>query len=342
MNIKDIKRDSIDFTNEVQKHFERLSSSSSVSKVALEEIEVPASPDEPSTVSNLNRHLQELDEDFLYHISLGKNMDEIAKNFSDVRFVCMGGSPKRMHQFALYIQKLIGYKLPPGQSLANISEASDRYSMYKIGPVLSVNHGIGCPSMAILLHELIKLVHYAKCKDVTFFRLGTCGGVGADPGTLVVTSEAVDGMFRPEYRTIILGKEVIRGTQCDQSLIKELVELGNQVSENTTICGRTMCCHDFYEGQGRVDGAFCEYTIEDKMNFLKACKENGVTNIEMESLCFTGLLNHAKIKAAVVCVALVNRLNGDQVSIPHELNVEYQERPFKLIGQYIMKHLNDC
>lgn len=42
MNIKDIKRDSIDFTNEVQKHFERLSSTTSVSKATLEEaIEVP-------------------------------------------------------------------------------------------------------------------------------------------------------------------------------------------------------------------------------------------------------------------------------------------------------------
>ena len=101
-----------------------------------------------------------------------------------------------------------------------------------------------------------------------------------------------------------------------------------------------MCCHDFYEGQGRVDGAFCEYSIKDKMNFLNQCKQNGVTNIEMESLCFTGLLNHAKIRAAVVCVALVNRLNGDQVSVPHELNVEYQERPFKLVGEYIKSRLN--
>lgn len=116
----------------------------------------------------------------------------------------MGGSPKRMHQFALYIQKLIGYKLPAGQTFQNISEASDRYSMYKVGPVLSVNHGIGCPSMSILLHELIKLMHYAKCKDVTFFRLGTSGGVGVSPGTLVVTKEAVDGMFRPEYSTVNL------------------------------------------------------------------------------------------------------------------------------------------
>lgn len=36
-------------------------------------------------VSNLNKHLLGLDEDYLYHISLGKNMDELAKNFSDVK-----------------------------------------------------------------------------------------------------------------------------------------------------------------------------------------------------------------------------------------------------------------
>lgn len=122
--------------------------------------------------------------------------------FSDVKFICMGGSPKRMHQFAMYIKDVIGYKLPPGLSFQNISEPSDRYSMYKVGPVLSVNHGIGCPSMSILLHEMIKLVHYAKCKDVTFFRMGTSGGVGVTPGTLIITNEAVDGMFRPEYRQV--------------------------------------------------------------------------------------------------------------------------------------------
>jgi uridine phosphorylase len=90
-----------------------------------------------------------------------------------------------------------------GTTFENISEQSDRYAMYKVGPVLSVNHGIGCPSMSILIHELIKLLHYAECKDVTFFRIGTCGGVGIEPGTLVVTEEAVDGKFRPEYRQVL-------------------------------------------------------------------------------------------------------------------------------------------
>jgi len=205
---------------------------------------------------NLNFHLESLEDDYLYHISLGKNINNL-EFFSDVKFICMGGSPKRMHQFALYIKDVIGYKLPHGLTFQNISEPSDRYSMYKIGPVLSVNHGIGCPSMSILLHELIKLIHYAKCEDVTFFRMGTSGGVGVSPGTLIITNEAVDGMFRPEYRQIILGKEVVRKTKCDQNLVNELMDIGHSYKDiQGVVTGKTMCAHDFYEGQARVDGAF--------------------------------------------------------------------------------------
>lgn len=41
--------------------------------------------------------------------------------------------------------------------------------------------------------------------------------------------------------------------------------------------------------------------------------EHGIVNIEMESTIFAALTHHAGIKAAVICVALLNRLNGDQV-----------------------------
>ena len=41
----------------------------------------------------------------------------------------MGGSPKRMLQFANYIKEEIGYELPAGMKLHNISETSDRYGM---------------------------------------------------------------------------------------------------------------------------------------------------------------------------------------------------------------------
>jgi uridine phosphorylase len=321
-----------------QKHAERLDPEK------LETVSSDSENNNTTNYCNLNKNLFALEDDFLYHISLGKNTNDLKKMFSDVKFICMGGSQKRMLQFANYIKDEIGHELPPGTKLGNISECSDRYALYKVGPVLSVNHGIGCPSISILLHELIKLIHYAGCKDVTFFRIGTCGGLGIDPGTIVITNEAVDGMFRPEYRQIVLGQDTIRKTKCNQKLVDELLEVGKslqKIDHYEILAGKTMCAHDFYEGQGRVDGAFCDYTPENKMSFLKNCYDHGIKNIEMESLCFVGLLNHAKLKAAVVCVSLVNRLNGDQVAISHETNVKFQERPFKLVGTYIKNALNN-
>lgn len=41
-----------------------------------------------------------------------------------------------------------------------------------------IQHGMGVPSISIMLHELIKLLHHAQCRDVVLFRLGTSGGVG--------------------------------------------------------------------------------------------------------------------------------------------------------------------
>lgn len=51
----------------------------------------------------------------------------------------MGGTPKRMENFANYIMKEIGHKLPAGTTLLDITKNSYRYSMYKVGPVLSIS-----------------------------------------------------------------------------------------------------------------------------------------------------------------------------------------------------------
>jgi hypothetical protein len=42
--------------------------------------------------------------------------------------------------------------------------------MYKVGPVLSISHGMGIPSAGILLHEVIKLMYHAGVKNPIFFR----------------------------------------------------------------------------------------------------------------------------------------------------------------------------
>ena len=143
------------------------------------------------------------------------------------QFVCVGGSRWRMKAFTEYIAAELGMEDPESE-YPNICAGTDRYAMYKVGPVLSVSvcetyhytfyfintccvtkrsnpdhlctwctsiktlyidvtvdmcvlmlqHGMGIPSISIMLHELIKLLHHARCTDVTIFRIGTSGGIG--------------------------------------------------------------------------------------------------------------------------------------------------------------------
>ena len=52
--------------------------------------------------------------------------------------------------------------------------------------VLSSQHGMGMPSVSIMLHEVFKLLQAARCSDVTIIRIGTCGGIGKMNGLLVL------------------------------------------------------------------------------------------------------------------------------------------------------------
>ena len=61
---------------------------------------------------------------------------------------------------------------------------------------------MGIPSIGILLHEIIKLMYHAKVKDPIFFRIGTCGGIGIEGGTVVISEEAVDEMLNPYYEQV--------------------------------------------------------------------------------------------------------------------------------------------
>lgn len=111
-------------------------------------------------------------------------------------------------------------------------------------------------------------------------------------------------------------------------------------------------------GQGRLDGAFCEFTENDKLDYLNKLLDFGVVNIEMESTIFGALTHHAGIRAAIVCVTLLDRMKGDQVSTvivsittnclhqfsrqvntPKEVMMEWQKRPQILVSRLIRKHL---
>ncbi|CAJ0968817.1 unnamed protein product [Ranitomeya imitator] len=286
-----------------------------------------------------NPHLAKMKEDILYHFDLGTNTHDFPALFGDVKFVCVGGSPWRMKAFAQYITGEL--KLGnPEEEIANICAGTDRYAMYKVGPVLAISHGMGIPSISIMLHELIKLLYHSKCTDVTVIRIGTSGGIGIDPGSVVITSQSVNPCFKPEFEQIVLGKTVIRSTQLNNELAQELAQCSKEINEFNTVIGSTMCTLDFYEGQARLDGAICSYTEEEKMQYLKAAYEAGIRNIEMESSVFAAMCNVSGLRAAVVCVTLLNRLDGDQISSSHDVLVEYQQRPQKLVGYFIKNRMS--
>lgn len=301
------------------------------------EMEPPPSP-KPSFVRNVN--LAAMDEDYLYHLALDTKHNDLKDMFRDVKFVCFGGSPGRMKAFAFYMVKQLKYKITAGQTLEDISKGSDRYVLYKVGPVLSVSHGMGIPSLSILMHEILKLLNHAGCDpgEVMFFRLGTSGGLGLEPGTVVISEAAVDGLLRPYMEVATLGMVIQHPAFLCPELNEELLKVAKSVGCQSVL-GKTMCTYDFYEGQARLDGAFCDYTEEDKRNFLKRAHARGIANIEMESLCFAAMCHRAGVKSAVLCVTLLDRLQGDQISTPHDVMEEWQCRPQRIIAEFIRKKL---
>lgn len=63
----------------------------------------------------------------------------IVRFLKPLQFVCMGGSPQRMERFAGHLLAEMGFRLPAGQGITNIACDTDRFAMYKVGPVLAVS-----------------------------------------------------------------------------------------------------------------------------------------------------------------------------------------------------------
>lgn len=71
--------------------------------------------------------------------------------------------------------------------------------------------------MSVLLNEIFKLLHHAGAQNVEFFRLGTCGGIGLEPGTVVVTTEALNGELKPVFEQVRLNdKPYLEPSGCCQ------------------------------------------------------------------------------------------------------------------------------
>jgi uridine phosphorylase len=100
-----------------------------------------------------------------------------------------------------------------------------------------------------------------------------------------------------------------------------------------------MAANDFYEEQGRMDGPTCRFTKQQRIDFLNLLRSKNVLNIEMEAVTFAGLCRQANVHFAVICVGILNRLEGDQVRVDESMYEQFTDRLFKLVGAFITQKL---
>ena len=65
--------------------------------------------------------------------------------------------------------------------------------------------GFGCLSIA--LHEVVKLLHYAEATDVSLIRMGTSGGLGVEPGNVILTKNGYDATLQEGHEVTTVGKK---------------------------------------------------------------------------------------------------------------------------------------
>lgn len=211
--------------------------------------------------------------DFIFHLGVDSSMN-LREMFGGVVYVIMSGGKIRTKDFAERLAETFNH---PCQSVGK----SDRYTLYKVGHIMCVSHGMGSPSISILLVELTKLFFHAGATGVTYIRTGTCGGLGIPPGTLVISDRIYNERLEEFLEVTICGKPKRLVPVVDKELVAEMYESRGVLD---AIIGGTMSCNTFYSAQGRLDGILGGVSPQSRKNFLDLCHSKGIRNIEMEGL----------------------------------------------------------
>jgi uridine phosphorylase len=272
--------------------------------------------------------------DVYYHFGVSSD-DPVLEHLRTVRAVVLAGSGSRITTFAHRWSELHG----GAQVIAFPKE--DRFVTRYCEGVLFASHGMGMPSASIALQELMRMVYFLKrgdhdsLNDVFWARVGTSGGVGLDPGTVVVTTEGLMADLRP-YRVLNGGMgEYWFDSRFPQQVADAILSASHD-SALPLATGKTVAGNEFFLEQFRLDGAICMETPETKMAWLEWIHDNGVRNIEMEGAMFAGYLNHWGFsKFAMICATLLNRLDGDQVTATAAQLGQYSEAAGQVLFDYL-------
>ena len=79
----------------------------------------------------------------------------------------------------------------------------------------------------------------SESKNARIIRVGTCGGLGHEPGTIAITKSTVNGALKPGFEFISCGKERSIATESDNDLNTELRDILVQMNQ-PHVFGTTM------------------------------------------------------------------------------------------------------
>ena len=272
--------------------------------------------------------------DHYHHLGLASD-DPILDQLSDLRAIIMAGSPARVDAFA---QRWSHHH--DGAAVIAFPE-EDRFTTRYVAGVLFVSHGMGMPSASIAVQELMRLAYVLKRGDdaaldrIFWARLGTSGGIGLEPGTIVVTTEALMADLQP-YRLLDgAGGYYWFDGHFPEAVVDDILRVGS-VTGLPVVSGKTVSTHEFYLEQFRLDGAIRLADRERKAEWLATLQEHGVRNIEMEGAMIAGYLNRWGFERfAMVCATLVDRLQGDQITSSAEQLHSYVERAGDIVLAFL-------
>ncbi|MCE4606457.1 MAG: uridine phosphorylase [Desulfurococcales archaeon] len=194
------------------------------------------------------------------------------------------------------------------QLIANHREYRTYTGIYRGTPISVTSTGIGSPSTAIAIEELLRVGARAM------IRVGTCGAIQRNirPGDLVVATGAVrlegtSKQYAPVEYPAVADYRVV------EALVETVETLGYRY--HTGIVAST---DSFYLGQGRP--GFKEFITEEAASIIPRLQSLRVKAFEMEaSLLFT-LSSIYGFPAGCVCAAVANRVTDEFVV---DAGVEY-------------------
>ena len=273
--------------------------------------------------------------DVYYHFGVD-SADPVLDNFRDLRAVVLAGSGERIREFSgIWSEKR---NRRPVIALPKEERFVTRYC----DGVLFASHGMGMPSASICVQELMRMAFFLKQGDldeldrIFWARVGTSGGLGVEPGTVVLTTESLMADARP-YRLLAGEREHYFDGSFPRRTAEAIAETSRR-EEIGIILGKTVAANEFFIEQLRLDGAIRLAGEAEKFRWLDWIYGQGVRNIEMEGGMLAGFLNHWGFpEFAMICCTIVDRRRGDQVTSTAEQLRRYSANAGKVLFNYLEK-----